>query len=101
MDRLCNALLAVAVAEKMAPATEVALALVASAVAAEATVAAAGEMVTWAAEAMAAAEAAGPAALWQWLNELLDASNQVYLDALPAVLVAVTEYIRRALYGGR
>ena len=55
MDRLCNALLAVAVAEKMAPATEVALALVASAVAAEATVAAAGEMVTWAAEAMAAA----------------------------------------------
>ena len=59
-----------------------------------------------AAEAMAAAEAAGPAALWQWLNELLDASNRVYLDALPAVLVAVTRYIRRVLaghplYGGR
>ena len=59
-----------------------------------------------AAEAMAAAEAAGPAALWQWLNGLLDASNRVYLDALPAVLVAVTRYIRRVLaghplYGGR
>ena len=35
---------------------------------------------------------------WQWLNEIL--------DALPAVLVAVTEFIKRVLavhplYGGR
>ena len=59
-----------------------------------------------AAEAMAAAEAEGPAALWQWLNELLDASNQVYFDALPAVLVAITKFVKHVLaahplYGGR
>ena len=57
-------------------------------------------------EAMTAAATMGPEVQWQWLNEILDARNQVYLDALPAVLVAVTEFIKRVLavhplYGGR
>ena len=57
-------------------------------------------------EAIAAAATMGPEMQWQWLNEILDARNQVYLDALPAVLVAVTEFIKRVLavhplYGGR
>ena len=57
-------------------------------------------------EVMAAAATMGPEVQWRWLNEILDARNQVYLDALPAVLVAVTKYIRRVLavhplYGGR
>ena len=57
-------------------------------------------------EAMAAAATMGPEVQWQWLNEILDARNQVYLDALPAVLVAVTTFIKRVLavhplYGGR
>ena len=34
---------------------------------------------------------------WTWLNGLLDARNPEYRAALPAVLKAVTEFIRRVL----
>ena len=34
---------------------------------------------------------------WVWLNALLDARNPEYRAALPAVLKAVTEFIRRVL----
>ena len=34
---------------------------------------------------------------WVWLNALLDARNPEYRAALPAVLKAVTEFIKRVL----
>ena len=34
---------------------------------------------------------------WIWLNALLDARNPAYRAALPAVLKAVTDFIRRVL----
>ena len=34
---------------------------------------------------------------WIWLNALLDARNPAYRAALPAVLKAVTEFIKQVL----
>ena len=34
---------------------------------------------------------------WVWLNALLDARNEEYRAALPEVLKAVTEFVRRVL----
>jgi hypothetical protein len=41
--------------------------------------------------------AASVLARWVWLNGLLDARNEDYRRALPAVLKAVTEFIKQVL----
>ena len=58
------------------------------------------------AEALASSRTMSATSQWVWLNQLLDAHNDLYRAVLPAVLRAVTVFIRRVLaahplYGGR